>query len=95
MIEDKKEPEADEGIEVSSRLLMVLFIGFAVIIIGIILVAISSFLEGGSSSIGGVIFIGPFPIVFGAGPNAAWLITVGIVIGIVMLVLLFLFRRKS
>ncbi len=95
MTEDKKEPEADEGIEVSSRLLMVLFIGFAVIIIGIILVAIASFLAGGSSSIGGVIFIGPFPIVFGAGPNAAWLITVGIIIAIVMLVLLFLFRRKS
>ncbi len=94
MIEDKKEPEADEGIEVSSRLLMVLFLGFAVIIIGIILVAAASFLAGGSSSVGGVIFIGPFPIVFGAGPNAAWLITIGIVIAIVMLVL-FLFRRKS
>ncbi len=95
MIEETKEPENNEGIEVSNRLLMVLFLGFAVIIVGIILIAISSFLTGGSSSIGGVIFIGPFPIVFGSGPNAVWLITISIVIAIVIFVLLFLLRRKS
>ncbi len=95
MTEDSKESEVDEGVEISSRLLMVLFIGFAVIIIGIILVVIASFMAGGSSSVGGVIFIGPFPIVFGAGPNAAWLITIIIAIAIVMAILLFLLRRKG
>ncbi|HLN45922.1 MAG TPA: DUF131 domain-containing protein [Candidatus Sulfotelmatobacter sp.] len=95
MTEDTKEPEVEEGIEVSGKLLLALSIGFVVIIIGIVLVVIGSFLADGSSSIGGVIFIGPFPIVFGAGPNAAWLIIVGIVIAIIMVVLLFLLRRKS
>ncbi len=94
MTEDTKESEVDEGVEISSRLLMVLFLGFTVIIIGIILVVIASLVAGGSSSVGGVIFIGPFPIVFGAGPNAAWLIAISIVIAIVMFVL-FLLRRKS
>lgn len=95
MTEDTKEPEVEEGIEVSGKLLLALSIGFVVIIIGIVLVVIGSFLADGSSSIGGVIFIGPFPIVFGAGPNAAWLIIIGIVIAIIMVVLLFLLRRKS
>ncbi|MGE5637605.1 MAG: TIGR00304 family membrane protein, partial [Chloroflexota bacterium] len=92
MTEDTKEPEVEEGIEVSGKLLLALSIGFVVIIIGIVLVVIGSFLADGSSSIGGVIFIGPFPIVFGAGPNAAWLIIIGIVIAIIMVVLLFLLR---
>ena len=92
--EDREEGE-DEGIEVSGRLLTFLFIGFAIIIIGIILVVVASLLASGSSSVGGVIFIGPFPIVFGVGPEAAWLIVISIIIAVVMFVLFFLLRRKG
>ena len=42
----------------------------------------------GNASAGGVIFIGPLPIVFGSGPNG-WDIALGsVVIGVAMLVLL-------
>jgi uncharacterized membrane protein len=92
---DDNSENGEEGIEVSSRFFMLLILGFAVVIVGVILVIIASLLGGGSASVGGVIFIGPFPIVFGAGPDAAWLITISIVISIVMIVVFVLMRRRN
>ena len=91
-----EETEIDErkGIEVSSRFMLLLMLGFVVVIVGIILIAISS-LVGGSVNVGGVIFIGPFPIVFGAGPDAAWLIAISIILAVVSVVLFVLFRRRN
>ena len=85
----------EEGIQVSSRFFMLLVLGFAFVIIGVILVMAASLLGGGSASVGGVIFIGPFPIVFGAGPGAAWLIAISIVISVVMIAIFVLMRRRD
>ena len=41
----------------------------------------------GSSSVGGVIFIGPFPIAFGSGPRGADVALASVVIGAVMVFL--------
>jgi uncharacterized membrane protein len=95
MSENEEEAEeAAEGVNVSGRLLAVLFLGVAFVVVGVVLVAVASVLGGGSASVGGVIFIGPFPIVFGAGPEAAWLIVVSLVIGVLMLALFFVLRRR-
>ena len=72
----------------------ILLSGFAVIFIGVILVALASMLGGNSSSVGGIILIGPFPIVFGAGPSAPWLIAVGVILAFIIFVLLFVMRRR-
>ena len=85
----------DEGSNVSSKLLALLILGCAIVIIGIIIVAVGATLGNGSASVGGVIFIGPFPIVFGAGPDAAWLIVISIVLAVVSIILFMLFRRRS
>jgi uncharacterized membrane protein len=92
--EEKPENE-DEGSNAPSKLLTLLVLGFAIVIIGIIIVAIGAFLGGGSGSVGGVIFIGPFPIVFGVGPDSEWLIAISIILAIVSVVLFVLFRRRS
>ncbi len=97
MTENEKAPEnTDEGVTVSGRFLMALFVGFAIIVVGIVLVFLAVALGGGGSgSVGGVIFIGPFPIVFGAGPDAMWLIVVGLVLAVLMFVLFFVLRRRA
>jgi uncharacterized membrane protein len=96
MTENQTQPESqDEGAAVSSKMLTILFAGFAVIIVGIILLVLSSVLNSSSGSVGGVIFIGPFPIVFGTGQDATWLIVISLVIAVIMLVLLFVWRRRS
>ena len=76
-------------------MLTVFFAGFAIIIVGVILVVLSSVLGGGSGSVGGVIFIGPFPLVFGAGPDAIWLILISLTIAVLMLVLFVVWRRRN
>lgn len=85
----------DEGSNVSSKLLALLILGCAIVIIGIIIVAVGATLGNGSASVGGVIFIGPFPIVFGAGPDAMWLIAISIAISVVIIVIFMLMRRRS
>jgi uncharacterized membrane protein len=96
-VSDKEEETEDNGhgATVSNRHLMLLFLGFGTIIIGTIIITIALVLGGGSGSVGGVVFIGPFPIVFGVGPSAQWLIIVSIIIAALMFVLLFVMRRRG
>ena len=86
----------DEGIAVSSRLLAFLILGIALVLIGIVVLVIVSVFFTSSASVGVVIFIGPFPIVFGAGPNAIWLIIIGIVLAVLSIIaFLVMYRRRS
>ncbi len=90
-------PATDSGTggEIHNRFFRLLLLGFALIFVGIIIVAFASLLYGnGSSSFGGVIFIGPFPIVFGAGPNATWLITISLVLAILTLLAFWAMGRR-
>ena len=48
----------------------------------------------GNASVGGVVFIGPFPIAFGSGPGG-WVLALGsVLVGAVMLVLLLLWGLR-
>jgi uncharacterized membrane protein len=84
----------EEGIEVSSRLFSFLILGVALILVGVVVLVIVSVVLGGSGSAGVVIFIGPFPIVFGKGPDAAWLILIGIIIAVLSTVLFLIMNRR-
>jgi uncharacterized membrane protein len=88
------EETRDEGIGVSGRLLGFLFLGIILVFVGIAVLVVASVVFGGSS-VGGVILIGPIPIVFGAGPNAAWLIAVSIILTVVSVVLFLIMNRRS
>jgi uncharacterized membrane protein len=84
----------DGGIEVSSRIFNFLILGIAFIFIGIVILIVASVVFGGSGSVGVVIFIGPFPIVFGKGPDAVWLILIGIIITILSIALYLIMNRR-
>jgi uncharacterized membrane protein len=85
----------DEGIPVSSRLLGFLILGITLVFVGIVILAVASvLLNSSSSSVGGVIFIGPFPIVFGTGPNAPWLILIGIILAVLSLILFLVMNKR-
>ena len=88
------DPNEDVGIEVSSRFFGFLILGVALIFIGIAVLVVASSVLGGSRSVGVVIFIGPFPIVFGEGPDAAWLILIGIIIVVLSIVLFLIMNRR-
>lgn len=87
----------DEGVAVSSRLFRPLILGIALVLIGVaVLVVAGFFYNSSSTSVGVVVFVGPFPIVFGSGPNASWLIIMGVVLAALSLVLvLVMYRRRE
>ena len=83
----------DEGIEVSSKFLSLLILGVSLVFVGIVIVVVAS-AASGSGSVGGVIFIGPIPIVFGSAPNTAWLILIGIIIAVLSAVVFLVMNRR-
>jgi uncharacterized membrane protein len=89
--EDKTETE---GIAVSSRLFGFIVLGISLVFVGVAVIIAVSALSGGSGSVGGVILIGPIPIVFGAGPDAAWLIVLSVVLTIISIVLFLIMNRR-
>ena len=93
MSTSSQEPE-DEGIAVSSRLLGFLILGIALVFVGIVVLVVASLAFGSSGSVGIVIFIGPFPIVFGSVPNATWLILIGIILAVLSIVLFLVMNRR-
>lgn len=74
--------------------LALLVLGFVALAIGLILVALALFLQGGQSSFSGIIIIGPFPIVFGVGPGSQWLVLAAISFAVVTLIVWLVFYRK-
>ena len=85
----------EKGISMSSRLLGLLLLGVALVFVGIAVLAIASMVLGGAGSVGGVILIGPIPIVFGAGANSWLLVAVGIILTVVSIVLFLVMNRHS
>ena len=84
---------SDEATGLSRALALFLF-GFFIVLLGIIILAVATLASGGSASYGGVIFIGPIPIVFGAGPQATWLILFAIVLSALSIIVFVLTRKR-
>jgi uncharacterized membrane protein len=61
--------------------------GFAIIFVGFLVAALGTFqTQGGSSSAGGFILIGPIPIIFGSGgQGSGTIVTIAIVLSAVMI----------
>jgi uncharacterized membrane protein len=93
MLRSAQETE-DEDITVSSRLLGFLILGIALVFVGIVVLVVASLAFGSSGSVGIVIFIGPIPIVIGSGPNADWLILIGIILAVLSIVLFLVMNRR-
>ena len=89
------EEAKDDGISISGRLLGFLLLGIVLVFVGISVLVVASIVLGGSGSVGGVILIGPIPIVFGSGPDAGWLIVISVILTIVSVVLFLIMNKRS
>jgi len=70
-----------------------LFAAFGMILVGLLFLMISSSVNGING--GGVILIGPIPILFGTGTNSTPLILIGAAVTIFALVFFVLALRRS
>ena len=79
----------------SLRLLTLFLTGFFMIIAGMLLLIISTVLYGNNTpNFGGVIFIGPIPIVVGVGSDLMWTALLAVVLSILSIVLFLVLRRR-
>jgi uncharacterized membrane protein len=89
------EEAEDEGIGLSGRLLGFLLLGIALVFFGIAVIVVVSVVLGGSGSLGGIILVGPIPIVFGAGPDAGWLIVISIILTAISVISFLILNRRQ
>ena len=92
---DNSGEAVDEGVAVSSRLFLLLISGFLLVFVGIAVIVVASALySGGSVSGGVVIFIGPFSIVVGAGPDVSLIILVSVILAVLSVVVFLVMNRR-
>jgi len=73
--------------------LTIFLVSFVMIFIGMLLMTFASISSVGGSG-GLVIFIGPFPVAIGAGPQSSLMITIAFAVAIVGMFLFFLLTRR-
>ena len=85
-----------EELNIPQWFLTFFILGFSIMILGLILVAIATMLSQASSTgFGGIIFVGPIPIVFGAGLGAQWLVLFAIILAVLSVIMFLTLRRKA
>jgi len=92
MLSDEEAEE--DGTTISGRLLGFLLLGIVLVFVGIAVLVIATLVLGGSGSVGGIILIGPIPIVFGSGPDAGWLIAISVILTVVSLALFLIMSKR-
>jgi uncharacterized membrane protein len=93
--DDELKETYDQASNTFGRLFLLLISGFILAFVGFAILLIAGILsDGGSVSGGAVIFIGPIPIIIGAGVNANWIILFSIVIAILSILMFFIISRK-
>ena len=78
------------------KALILFAIGFAIVLVGVVIVAVAAFLSGGNlAGVDAVILIGPVPIVVGAGADSTWLILFGTILTVLSLAIFLVMRRRT
>ena len=85
---------ASEQSSVFQKFFLLFIIGFFTIFVGIIILMVATVLSDGSANFGVFIFIGPFPIVVGAGPEAPWMILFAIILAVLSIIMFLVLRRE-
>ena len=76
--------------------LRLFLLGFFLMFVGVVFLIVAVTLQGDMSASGGlVIFIGPFPIILGAGPHASLALLLAVILTIVGFVVFFWLRKTK
>ena len=93
--EEEIEETGEVGVTVSSRFFLLLVSGFVLVFVGIAVILVAAVLySGGSVSGGVVVFIGPFPIVIGAGPDVTLIVVFSIILAVLSVVVFLVMNRR-
>jgi len=60
-----------------------------------VFVVAATILFGATTSFGAIAFVGPIPIILGAGPHSIWVITLALALTVLGVVLFVLLRKRA
>jgi len=90
------ETENKEETLVSALSLKLFFLGFFLMFVGVVVLIVAAALHGDASvSVGSVVFIGPIPIILGAGPHASLALLLAVILTIVGFIMFFWLRKTK
>ena len=93
--QDENAENEEKESRMSRKTLMLFVVGFLTIFAGAVVLMIAGVVYGGSQvSFGTIIFIGPIPVVIGAGPGAIWMVSVAIVLAVLTIVMFLVMQRQ-
>jgi len=88
--------QATEETLMSAALFKLFFLGFFLMFVGIVVLIVAAALQGDTNvSVGLIVFIGPIPIILGAGPNASFALLIALILTIVGFVVFFWLRKTK
>lgn len=95
MISEELFKHVNDESSVFQRFLMFFVIGFFIICVGVIILMVAVVLSNGSTGFGVRIFIGPFPMVIGAGLQVTWIVLFVLVLAILSIVMFRILHREN
>ena len=94
-IYDASEEPSEGGVPLFGRFFFLFVLGFSFVVVGSIVVVIATLLHGvDPASFNAIIFIGPFPIVFGIGSESGLVILAGLFLAVLSIILFWVANRK-
>ncbi len=94
MVNEEIAKHADNEAGGFPKFLILFLIGFFIISVGIIILMVTAALYGVAENFGALIFIGPFPIVVGVGPEATWMVLLAIILAVLSIIMFLILRRE-
>ena len=86
--------EANGEVKIAVAPVWLFLVGFVLMSIGVVVLFVAAALQGNVDiSGGGVIFVGPIPVIFGAGSHAYLAIFLAAILTIIGFVIFFLMRK--
>jgi len=86
--------EANKEVKTAMTPVWLFLAGFVLMFTGVVALFATSALQGNVDiNVGGVVFIGPVPIIFGAGTHAYLAIVLAVVLTIIGFIVFFLMRK--
>ena len=94
VIREELSKYASEQSSVFQKSFLLFIIGLFTIFVGIIILTVAAVLSDCTANFGAFIFIGPFPIVVGTGPEAPLMVLFAIILAVLSFTMFLVLRRE-
>lgn len=89
-----QEVETEEPAPLFPSALKLLFIGFMLIFLGVIVLMLAAIFSGLTKTSGLILLLGPIPIIFGTGENLTLLLIIAAILTVFYITILIIFNRR-